>query len=163
MLDAAFAEASRLVLREGWLLDQRRWDDWLDLYSADSEYWMPCYLENGSVASDPCRQISLIYYSSRAGLEDRVFRIKTGQSLASTPLPRTSHVTNVADVSVTDGGDIAVESSWATFSYRLEEQYHFFGTQKHVLRRTENGLKIIKRHIIVMNDKLPCPLDIYSV
>jgi benzoate/toluate 1,2-dioxygenase subunit beta len=163
MPDLMSDEATALVAREAWLLDQQDWDAWLDLYLPDAEYWLPCYLEDGTMSSDPNSQISLIYYSSRAGLEDRIFRIRTGQSLASTPLPRTAHVMSCGHVAKLGNGDIEVGSSWASFSYRLEQSYHFFGTQKHVLRRTEAGLKIAKRHIIVMNDKIPCPLDIYSV
>lgn len=163
MPEALFSEASRLVAREGWLLDQKRWDDWLGLYLPDAEYWLPCFLEDGSVTSDPQKQISLIYYSSRAGLEDRVFRIRTDQSLASKPLPRTAHTVNVGEVTTQDDGTILVESSWAAFSYRLEQDYCFFGSQQHVLKPTDSGLKIAKRHVLVMNDKIPCPLDIYSV
>ena len=163
MHESQFALASRLVAREGWLLDQKRWDDWIDLYLPDAEYWLPCYLEDGSVTSDPQSQISLIYYNSRAGIEDRIFRIRTDQSLASKPLPRTAHTVNVGDVSPQEDGTILVESSWASFSYRLEQDYCFFGSQKHVLKQTDEGLKIAKRHILVMNDKIPCPLDIYSV
>lgn len=163
MLDAGFDEASRLVVREGWLLDQRLWDEWLDLYLPDAEYWLPCFLDDGSLTSDPQSQVSLIYYSSRAGLEDRVFRIRTNKSLASTPLPRTAHVISVGQVSTREDGDIEVSSSWAAHNCRLEEQHHFFGTQEHLLRPTDSGLKIVKRHVVVMNDKIPCPLDIYSV
>lgn len=163
MPESIYSEASRLVVREGWLLDQKRWDDWLDLYLKDAEYWLPCHLDDGTMTSDPHKQISLIYYSGRAGLEDRVFRIRTDQSLASMPLPRTSHLVSVGQVVEREDGDIEVGSSWAAFSYRLEEQYHFFGTQEHVLRHTEAGLKIAKRNIHVLNDKIPCPLDIYSV
>ena len=101
--------------------------------------------------------------SHGAGLEDRVFRIRTGQSLASTPLPRTAHTVNVGDVVRREDGDFEVGSSWATFSYRLEVDYCFFGSQTHVLRPTDDGLRIASRHILVMNDKIPCPLDIYSV
>ena len=163
MSESIFSEASRFVAREGWLIDQKRWDDWLDLYLPDAEYWLPCHLDDGTTTSDPHKQISLIYYSSRAGLEDRVFRIGTDQSLASTPLPRTSHLVSVGQVTEREDGDVEVSSNWAAFSYRLEEQYHFFGTQEHVLRRTDAGLKIAKRRVMVMNDKIPCPLDIYSI
>ena len=83
MADPTFEEAARIVAREGWLLDMQMWDEWLDLYRPDAEYWLPCYLEDGSLTTDPQRQLSLIYYNSRAGLEDRIFRIRTDQSLAS--------------------------------------------------------------------------------
>ncbi|MBN0653703.1 hypothetical protein JTM24_33900, partial [Pseudomonas aeruginosa] len=38
------------------------------------------------------KEISLIYYPNREGLEDRVYRIKTERSGASTPEPRTTHI-----------------------------------------------------------------------
>src|SRR5690606_38316593 len=95
LTDALFGEAARLVAREGWLLDMKAWDEWLDLYLPNAEYWLPCYLEDGSLTADPKAQISLIYYDSKAGLEDRIFRIRTDQSLASRPLPRTAHTVNI--------------------------------------------------------------------
>lgn len=163
MSEAIFSQAAALVAREGWLLDQQDWDAWLDLYLPEAEYWLPTYLENGSLCSNPMEQISLIYYASRAGLEDRVYRIRTGQSLASVPLPRTAHIVSCGQFEQDANGDVVVGSSWAAFSYRLDVSYQFFGTQTHVLRPTEAGLKIAKRHVVLMNDKIPCPLDIYSV
>ena len=54
---------------------------------------------------DPQTEVSLIYYGHRGGLEDRVFRIKTDRSSAtSLPEPRTSHnISNVEIVEQTDG------------------------------------------------------------
>ena len=163
MADPTFEEAARIVAREGWLLDMQMWDEWLDLYRPDAEYWLPCYLEDGSLTTDPQRQLSLIYYNSRAGLEDRIFRIRTDQSLASRPLPRTAHTVNIGNVEAQADGAIAVSSSWISCSYRLEQSYSFFGTQEHLLKPGADGLKIASRRILVMNDTIPCPLDVYSV
>lgn len=163
MTDALFVEASRLVAREGWLLDTQAWDEWLDLYLPDAEYWLPCYLEDGSLTTDPHSQISLIYYENRAGLEDRIFRIRTDQSLASRPLPRTAHTVNIGNISQNDDRSVVVNSSWSSFSYRLDQAYNFFGTQEHILQPSDQGLKIARRRILVMNDNIPCPLDVYSV
>ena len=51
------------------------------------------------------REISLIYYGIKQGLEDRVFRIRTERSSAtSLPEPRTSHnITNVEILEQSDG------------------------------------------------------------
>src|SRR5690606_18295356 len=120
-------------------------------------------LEDGSLTADPKAQISLIYYDSKAGLEDRIFRIRTDQSLASRPLPRTAHTVNIGDINGNNDGSILVSSSWSSYSYRLDQSYNFFGTQEHVLKQSEQGLKIASRRILVMNDNIPCPLDVYSV
>lgn len=163
MLTDNFKSAQDLVLREGWFLDQRDWDKWLDLYLPEAEYWLPCWKEDGTLTDDPRRQISLIYYSSRAGLEDRVYRIRTDRSLASTPLPRTSHIVNCVLSEAIDDEHVRISSNWVVNSYRLDQQNHFFGSQTHVLKSTPDGLKIASRKVIVMNDTIPCPLDIYSV
>lgn len=158
------ANAARdLVAREGWLLDRQAWDEWLDLYLPDAQYWLPCWTDEGHVTDDPASQLSLIYYASRAGLEDRVYRILTERSLASTPMPRTSHLVSIVAAEEDADGDVRVESNWTTFSYRLERATNFFGTQTHVLRAVDDALKIASRKVIVMNDIIPSVLDIYSV
>src|SRR3979409_232139 len=79
-------------------LDDRDWDSWLAFYAPDASFWMPAWDENDKLVEDPQAQISLIYYARRSGLEDRVFRIKTERSSASTPGPRTSH--NISNVEI---------------------------------------------------------------
>ena len=163
MVDPELQAARELVALEGWLLDQRDWDGWLNLYLPEAEYWVPCWLDEYTLTDDPSSQLSLIYYSSRAGLEDRVFRIRTGKSLASTPLPRTSHIISIVRAAAEGDDSLRVESSWSTFSYKLEVATNFFGSQVHILKKTTSGLRIAKRKIIVLNDTIPNVLDIYSV
>jgi benzoate/toluate 1,2-dioxygenase subunit beta len=157
------AEAERLVAREGWLLDCKNWDEWLSLYTEDATYWLPCFKDESNLTKDPERELSLIYYSGRAGLEDRVYRIRTGQSLASTPLPRTCHMVTIAECVAESDGGVRVESNWVTYSYKLEKAVSLFGTQTHRLRKEKGGLRIAWREIILMNDIIPSVLDIYSV
>ncbi len=73
------------LYREARLLDDRCWDEWLTCYSPEASYWMPAWDDNDLPTEDPQSEISLIYYPNRDGLEDRVFRIKTERSGASTP------------------------------------------------------------------------------
>jgi 3-phenylpropionate/cinnamic acid dioxygenase small subunit len=160
--DRILAQARDLVLLEGWLLDQREWDDWLALYSPKATYWLPCWLDEDMVTKDPQREMSLIYYANRTGLEDRIFRIRTEQSLASMPLPRTCHMTSVIRV-VRSGDGIRVDSNWTVHSYRLERAHSFFGQQTHMLEETPSGLRISERKVILANDVIPNVLDIYSV
>jgi benzoate/toluate 1,2-dioxygenase subunit beta len=152
-----------MVAREGGLLDRREWDAWLSLYHEDAVYWLPCFKDEFTLTQDPATEVSLIYYASRAGLEDRVFRIRTGQSLASTPLPRTCHILSITECREQEDGCLRVDSSWSTHSYRLEKATHLFGTQTHVLKSGTAGLKIARREVVVMNDIIPSVLDIYSV
>ena len=91
-----------------------------------------------------------------------MFRIRTGQSLASTPLSRTSHQIAIGHVGETDAG-VEIGSSWAVHTIRDNVQHVFFGHQTHKLAEREGGLRIIERHVVLANDRIPNVLDIYSV
>src|SRR5699024_12364669 len=83
-------------------LDDWQFDEWLECYHPDAEFWMPAWDVDGTLTTDPQNDISLIWYPDRSGLEDRVFRIKTDRSGAtSMPEPdRKSTRLNSSHVSI---------------------------------------------------------------
>ncbi|HWT37966.1 MAG TPA: aromatic-ring-hydroxylating dioxygenase subunit beta, partial [Paraburkholderia sp.] len=101
----AHADIQAFLYREARLLDDEQWDEWLACYHPDARFWMPCWDDDGRLVTDPQREISLIYYPSRQGLEDRVFRIKTERSSATIPDTRTSH--NISNIEL-EGHDDGV-------------------------------------------------------
>jgi hypothetical protein len=84
------SEVEAFLYAEARALDDRDWETWLTFYAPDASFWMPAWDDNDALVEDPQAEISLIYYARRSGLEDRVFRIKTERSSASTPAPRTN-------------------------------------------------------------------------
>ena len=155
--------ARRLVLLEGYLLDVKDWDGWLDLFAEDASYWVPSWKNDHELTSNPQTELSLIYYPNRTGLEDRIYRIRTNRSLASTPLPRTCHLVNVARTIIGPAGHIEIDSNWVVYVHRLEKTHVFFGQQRHVFRSDRSGLRIISRKTILNNDTVPDVLDIYCI
>ncbi len=151
-----------LVAREGRLLDERRWDEWLALYAADCEFWVPSW-HNDRPTSDPQSELSLIYYNSRHGLEERVWRITSGLSAASRAIPRTSHLTGSVDLVEFDAERAVLQASFVTHTWRPERSHAFFGLYDYTLRRTPAGLLIARKRIVVMNDIIPNVLDLYSI
>lgn len=161
-LDANEA-AKQLVNLEGRLLDQKKWDEWLALYAPDAEYWIPAWNGDLELTTDPRSQLSLIYYPTRSGLEDRVFRIRTNLSSASTPLPRTSHmISNILVEPLTDG-KLFVTSSWQVHAFRNKKLTTYAGHYEHTLRPNGNGWLIARKKTVVINDVIPSVLDIYNV
>ncbi len=159
------ASIHEFITVEGHLLDERRFEEWLDLYANDVEYWVPSWDENGCLVDNPETDVSLIYYSRRAGLEDRIFRLGTERSSASFPLPRTTHLaTNVLIMDRVDK-DISVKSNWATYSYRDNVTHVYHGCSQYVLRQdaSELGWKIKKKKIVIQNDYLGHVVDFYSI
>ena len=89
--------------------------------------------------------------------------LRTGLSLASTPLPRPVHMVSSHRIVETETGVLSVASHWATHSYRLHQSHTFFGHQEHELRTEDGRLRIERRKVVVANDRIPNVLDIYSV
>ncbi len=166
--DPAIVQAALTVLHfEALYLDTQRWDDWLALFTEDSCFWMPAWTDDHRLGASPDSELSLMYCSARAGLQDRVWRVRSGLSVASTPLPRTSHQVSASVVEgVPDQADeLRVHSSWSCHIVRLKQrsQHVFFGRYLHRLRRVDGRWLIAGKSIVLMNDVIPTMLDFYCV
>jgi benzoate/toluate 1,2-dioxygenase beta subunit len=164
-MNAVLDEARALLTLEGMLLDERDWDAWLALYEEDAEFWMPAWKSESEPTTDPLKELSLIYYAGRAGLEDRVQRIRSGRSVASTPLRRTAHMVGNVLLAGESSGVLSVKSSFNVHVYdtRQKTQHVFFGRTTHGLVRREAGLRIRSKKVILANDCIPSMLDVYCV
>ncbi len=156
-------EVTAFLCREARLLDDRQWDEWLACYASDCTYWMPAWTDDDELVTDPQSQISLIYYANRQGLEDRVYRLETERSSASTPEPRTTHM--LANIEVLDdrGGEVDLRYNWHTLSHRFKLTSQFFGTTFCTLRRSDGGLTISAKKIVLKNDYIHQVIDVYHV
>jgi anthranilate 1,2-dioxygenase small subunit len=158
------ARCADLLYTEARLIDLKAWDDWLALYLPDAEFWVPAWDTEHSYVSDPQNEISLIYYADRSGLEDRVFRLRTGMSSASVPLPRTSHLVGNVQASRQANGDFEVHASWQVTYYKHKITNVFAGQYEYTLSPQDDGsLRIARKKIIVINDLIPQVLDFYHV
>ena len=84
-------EIETFLVHEARLLDERRYEDWLALFTEDGWYWVP--VEEGQAS--PKETVSLIYDDRRL-LETRVRRLTQTKLHAQEPKSRTSRiVTNV--------------------------------------------------------------------
>jgi benzoate/toluate 1,2-dioxygenase beta subunit len=151
------------LYREARFLDDRLWDEWLACYSPKAVYWMPAWDDDDQLTEDPQKEISLIYYPNREGLEDRVFRIRTERSSASMPEPRTSHnIANVEIVGETDGV-IDVRFNWHTLSHRYKDTLSFFGTSYYRIDATAGQPLIINKKVVLKNDYIRQVIDVYHI
>ncbi|MDP9504631.1 benzoate 1,2-dioxygenase small subunit [Pseudomonas protegens] len=151
------------LYREARYLDDKDWDSWLELYAPDATFWMPSWDDSDQLTEDPQREISLIWYGNRSGLEDRVFRIKTERSSASIPDTRTSH--NLSNIELLEHGDglCKLRFNWHTLSFRYKTVDSYFGCSFYTLDlRGENPL-IQAKKVILKNDYVRQVVDIYHL
>ena len=159
------ADAEDLLYHEAALLDECCWDEWLALYTEDAVFWMPAWRDEETPASDPGSELSLIYYDGRNGLEDRVFRARSGQSVASRPRPRCMHC--ISNVRVIDGapGTAEIASNFTVFLHdvRADRTHQFFGRYQHTLRHEAGQWRIARKKILLLNDTIPTVVDFYAI
>ncbi|MBL8385762.1 MAG: nuclear transport factor 2 family protein [Burkholderiales bacterium] len=157
--------AADLLYREAHFLDTARWDDWLALYCEDAVFRVPAWRADGTPTADPGSEVALIHHAARAGLEDRVWRLRSGLSAASGPLPRVSHGITGVIVAGRHGATLEVHAQWTCHVYELRQrtQHVFFGRYEMLLRPGPAGLAIAAKTVILMNDRIPSFIDFYCV
>ncbi|MFJ6257285.1 MULTISPECIES: benzoate 1,2-dioxygenase small subunit [Rhodococcus] len=158
----ALETVQQFLYRESRYLDDREFEKWIECYHPDSEYWMPAWADDGELTTDPAAEISLIYYPNRGGIEDRVFRIRTDRSSAtSLPEPRTGH--NITNVEVIEerGFVVDVRFNWFTLYFRYNTVDTYFGTSHYTIDFSGEQPLIMKKKVVLKNDYIHHVVDIY--
>jgi 3-phenylpropionate/cinnamic acid dioxygenase small subunit len=164
--DAIIREVEQFLYREARLLDERRFHEWLELFTDDVRYWMAGrsnrYPRSSKAIAilDPDRYLEddlakedelAIFDEDKATLRARVARLDTGMAWAEDPPSRTRHV--IANIEVEPGetaSELKVYSNFLVYRSRSElEQDFYVGARKDVLRWHDGALQIAHRKIIL--------------
>jgi 3-phenylpropionate/cinnamic acid dioxygenase small subunit len=94
-------EAEALLFKEVRLLDERRFDEWLDMFADDCLYWVP------TGEGDPSAEPSLIY-DDRERMRERVYRLIETRAYAQRPPSRTQHNISNVEVLPSSGSEVEV-------------------------------------------------------
>ena len=146
-------EVENLLFRQAALLDAKRWQDWMDLFTDDGVYWMP--VEPGQ--KDWLSEAS-IFAEDRLLMEIRMGRLTHPNAWSQAPMWGTNHL--VGNVMVESAGtgrdqDIVVYSRFQMMELRRDAVRHFGGTYRHRLVRTDQGLRIKLQRVDLMNGQAP--------
>jgi 3-phenylpropionate/cinnamic acid dioxygenase small subunit len=142
------AELEEFLYHEAWLLDQGRFDEWLELYTDDATYWIPLQADQ----SDPLTTSSIVYDDRRL-LEVRVRQFQHPRAHARVPAPRTVHQVGNVRVIESDGRDVRVSSTLFLVEFRRERQRVWGALVEHRLRRTDQGLRIAAKRVDLVNSE----------
>ena len=149
------SEIEEFLYTEAELLDDRKFDDWLDLVAEDIRYYMPIRRnvkfgewerENTSDKTD----ISW-FDEGKPTLAGRVRQLNTGLHWAEEPQSRVCHIVSNVHIVAVDGDEVRVNSRFVVYRNRLQDETDFFvGKREDILRRdAETGWKIARRTILL--------------
>jgi 3-phenylpropionate/cinnamic acid dioxygenase small subunit len=146
------AEIGRFFSAEAELLDERRFDEWLDLLHEDLRYWMPIArnvrFDRPEHEYTSERSEANWFDEGKDTLRKRVLQIQGGDHWAEEPRSRTTHLVANVRIDGTDGVDVTAKSRFVVCAYRLEHDVDLFiGKRIDVLRREQGVLKVLRRTI----------------
>jgi biphenyl 2,3-dioxygenase beta subunit len=161
-------EVEAFLYREARLLDERKFEEWLDLFTDDAIYWMPGrtnpWRAQGVAESVTKPGELAIFEETKGTLATRVARLRTGLAWAEEPASRTRHlITNVEVEQREQPGELTVRSNFLVYRAQLElDKDLFVGAREDVLRRLDGGLKIARRTLLMEDVVLNSgPLSIF--
>ena len=152
-------EIEEFLFQEAELLDERKFEEWLDLLTDDIRYWMPMRrnVKFGELEREFTREGQDINWfdEGRDTLERRVKQILTGVHWAEEPLSRICHfVTNVQLLNVAPSAseptEVSVKCRFLVYRNRVQTETDFLiGKREDTLRKVEGAWKIAQRKIIL--------------
>ena len=139
-------EIQNFLFHEANLLDERQWDNWLDLYLENAEYWVPYKWDQQS----PTDHVSL-FYEDFTLLRMRIDRLKNELSPTETPPSRTNHhITNVTILD--DRAESLTAKAYLIFvEYRRNEQRWFSARVTWNLKILEGAIRISAKRVDLLN------------
>jgi phthalate 3,4-dioxygenase beta subunit len=150
--DRRHLEAQAWLIDEAYLLDDRRYEEWLATLADDVRYVMPVTLTR-ALGSDPGSYPEMAHYDEdKHSLSLRVARFRTQYAWAEDPPSRQRHfVTNVRTFETDSAEDIFVESAVLLFRSRgdVSEPSLLSARRADTLRRADGGWLLRSRLIQV--------------
>ena len=159
-------EVEQFLYREARMLDDRRFHEWVGLFTDDVRYFMVGRTNRYPKSSkaiailDPERYVEddtgrddelALLDEDKETLGARVARLDTGMAWAEDPPSRTRHmISNIEVAPGDDAAEIKVYSNFIVYRSRAESEEDFYvGARQDVLRRDGDSWKIARRRLVL--------------
>jgi 3-phenylpropionate/cinnamic acid dioxygenase small subunit len=155
----AWLAATRWLAHEAELLDERRWEEWLELLSPDITYEMPVRTSRDAGASGEFSTEGGHFSDDHWTLTLRLERLKTEYAWAEDPPTRTRHHVSCVRASQADDGSLSVRSNLLYFRSRGGEDRFdavISAERRDVL--VESGGELLLRERVVLLDHALLPI-----
>jgi benzoate/toluate 1,2-dioxygenase subunit beta len=129
------------------ILDDQRWEDYIDLFSDDGVYWMPPDPSHATWDGMPA-----IFAEDKNLMNVRMKRVLHPDAWSQRPLWGTNHVVgNVVIEKESPNGDVVARSRFHMMELRRDDVRHFAGSYTHHLKKTKDGYRIKLQRVDMTN------------
>jgi 3-phenylpropionate/cinnamic acid dioxygenase small subunit len=148
------AELSKFIYSEARLLDEKRFDEWYELFTEDAYYWVP--LVPGQ--ADPLAHNSLAY-EDKLLLRLRIERLKQPTAYSQKPASRCLHVLQAPEVEKSDParGEYLTRTPFMYTETRGDESQRYAATAWHTIVASPSGPKIRLKRVDILNADAALP------
>jgi 3-phenylpropionate/cinnamic acid dioxygenase small subunit len=143
------SDAEEFLYREARLLDERRFDEWLALFTEDARYWIPQHEDDDPGVKTP------ILYDDYPTLKTRIWRLRNPNAHAQSPASRTRHYITNVEVEANGSGEATIYSNVIIYEARTGAHRSCAGWCEHKLRWDEAGWRIAQKKICLINADEP--------
>lgn len=144
-------ECEAVLFQEARLLDDLKFDDWIDLFTEECLYWIPASYR----FSDPRKEVSTVF-DDRRRLLDRIARFQTGRAHSQLLPSRTRRlITNTEAWSLDGDSRRKVYSNFVIYELRNHCLTPYPGHYEHILKKENDVWKIERKSALLINADEP--------
>jgi 3-phenylpropionate/cinnamic acid dioxygenase small subunit len=150
---ALWLDLMAFYAREAWLLDDRRFTEWLELFTDDVLYFIP--RRKNVLRRESHREVTelgdlALVEDDRRYLEMRVARLDTGMAWGEDPPSRTRHLIGNLVAEASASGEVTARTAFLVYRSHLETDHQILsGSREDVLRRDNGAWKVARRTIVL--------------
>lgn len=147
---------TELIHRENLLLDERMYEEWLQLFTPDARYWAPYRWD----APEPLNEMNLLY-DDFPRLTERVSRLTGGDLHAQDPASQTVRMLGQLSAPLVDGWapsarfDEVLTAPFKLTEYRTERSTEYTGRTTYWLVETSGSWRIAAKKVQLLGSEGP--------
>ena len=153
----------QFLYREVRLLSERRYEEWLDLFTDDARYWMPARETIDGQPDALWDEGEMAFFDDdKEFLAARIERLRSSLAHAEQPPSRLRYFVTNVEIDALEGGDIDVRCNLLVYQSRLERtEVSYVGRREDRLRQAGSSWRIASRKIILDQTLVPRTLSIF--
>lgn len=136
----------QFVYDENRLLDERRFEEWFELFAEDGVYWVPTRPEQADKEGEPS-----IALEGRLLLKLRIARLRHERAHSLHPQVRSMHVVQRPRVEEPVDGLDAVSCNLVYFEYQGGNQLVLGAQVRYLLREVEGRLLMVEKRVQLLD------------
>jgi len=136
----------QFLFRQSELLDNKHWQDYIDLFTDDGVYWMPALPEQTEWEGT-----ASIFAEDKMLMQVRMGRVTHPNAWSQAPMWATNHLIGNVVIEKESAKEVVVRSRFHMMELRRDNVRHFGGTYHHTLVKKGNDFRIKLQRVDMFN------------